>query len=153
MRHHACATDDYVPFPILHQSGPLSRFFPADVGRPAHAPRRAGRVVPVAVDRVGAAMVVSPAPAAAPPAIELQRVWLGWRDRIAVRDASGVFSRGSLTAVVGPNGAGKSTLIKAMAGRLSPARGRIRIDPEIAGDLACLPQSAELDLDFPVSTF
>jgi len=98
-------------------------------------------------------MVVNPAAEAPAPAIELQQVWLGWRDRIAVRDASGAFPRGSLTAVVGPNGAGKSTLIKAMAGRLSPARGRIRIDPEIAGDLACLPQSAELDLDFPISTF
>ena len=98
-------------------------------------------------------MVVNPAADAAPPAIELQQVWLGWRDRIAVRDASGVFPQGSLTAVVGPNGAGKSTLIKAMAGRLSPARGRIRIDPAMAGDLACLPQSAELDLHFPISTF
>ncbi|MFC4298697.1 MULTISPECIES: metal ABC transporter ATP-binding protein [Castellaniella] len=98
-------------------------------------------------------MVVSPAPGEAPPAIELQQVWLGWRDRIAVRDASGVFPQGSLTAVVGPNGAGKSTLVKAISGRLNPARGRIRIDPALAGDLACLPQSAELDLDFPISTF
>ncbi len=98
-------------------------------------------------------MVVNPAPGEAPPAIELQQVWLGWRDRIAVRDASGVFPQGSLTAVVGPNGAGKSTLVKAISGRLSPVRGRIRIDPAIANDLACLPQSAELDLDFPISTF
>ncbi|CAM5186283.1 hypothetical protein CDEN61S_02124 [Castellaniella denitrificans] len=50
-------------------------------------------------------MVVTPASDAAAPAIELQQVWLGWRDRIAVRDASGVFPMGSLTAVVGPNGA------------------------------------------------
>lgn len=98
-------------------------------------------------------MVVNPAPGAAAPAIELQQVWLGWRDRIAVRDVSGVFPQGSMTAVVGPNGAGKSTLIKAMAGRLSPIRGRIRVDPAVAADLACLPQSAELDLDFPISTF
>lgn len=86
-------------------------------------------------------------------AIELRQVWLGWRDRIAVRDANGIFTQGSLTAVVGPNGAGKSTLIKAMAGRLSPVRGRIRIDAALARDLTCLPQSAELDLDFPISTF
>lgn len=92
-------------------------------------------------------MVVSPT------AIELQQVWLGWRDRIAVRDASGAFAQGSLTALVGPNGAGKSTLIKALTGRLSPARGRIRIAPELARSLACLPQSTELDLDFPISTF
>ncbi len=87
------------------------------------------------------------------PAIELQQVWLGWRDRIAVRDACGTFASGTLTALVGPNGAGKSTLIKALTGRLSPARGHIRIDPALARSLACLPQSAELDLDFPISTF
>ncbi|WP_322997700.1 ABC transporter ATP-binding protein [Castellaniella sp.] len=87
------------------------------------------------------------------PAIELQQVWLGWRDRIAVRDACGTFSQGALTAVVGPNGAGKSTLIKALTGRLSPARGHIRIDPDLGRSLACLPQAAELDLDFPISTF
>lgn len=86
-------------------------------------------------------------------AIELQQVWLGWRDRIALRDISGGFVPGSLTAVVGPNGAGKSTLIKGMAGRLNPIRGNIRLDNTIANDIACLPQSAELDLDFPISTF
>ena len=98
-------------------------------------------------------MVVNPAPGVDPCAIELQQVWLGWRDRIAVRDASGRFPQGTMTALVGPNGAGKSTLVKAMAGRLNPLRGHIRIDPEAAGDLACLPQSAELDLSFPISTF
>ncbi|WP_323018404.1 ABC transporter ATP-binding protein [Castellaniella sp.] len=92
----------------------------------------------------------APAPASA---IELQQVWLGWRDRIAVRDACGTFSRGTLTALVGPNGAGKSTLIKALTGRLSPVRGQIRIEPDLGRSLACLPQSAELDLDFPISTF
>ncbi|CAM5785635.1 ABC transporter ATP-binding protein [Castellaniella caeni] len=91
--------------------------------------------------------------AALSPAIELQQVWLGWHDRIAVRDACGVFPQGTLTALVGPNGAGKSTLIKALTGRLSPARGRIRIEPGLAHSLACLPQSAELDLSFPISTF
>uniref|UniRef100_UPI00333E7E04 metal ABC transporter ATP-binding protein n=1 Tax=Castellaniella defragrans TaxID=75697 RepID=UPI00333E7E04 len=87
------------------------------------------------------------------PAIELERVWLGWRDRVAVRDAGGVFEQGSLTAVVGPNGAGKSTLIKGIAGRLNPLRGRIHVAADLARHLVCLPQSAELDLTFPISTF
>ncbi len=87
------------------------------------------------------------------PAIELERVWLGWRDRIAVRDVSGVFEQGSLTAIVGPNGAGKSTLVKGIAGRLNPLRGRIHLAVDVARRLACLPQSAELDLGFPISTF
>lgn len=88
-----------------------------------------------------------------PPVIELHQVWLGWRDRIALRDVSGHFARGSMTAVVGPNGAGKSSLLKAMAGRISPVRGQIRIHPDVRDNMVCLPQAAELDLDFPVSTF
>lgn len=87
------------------------------------------------------------------PAVELQQVWLGWHDRVAVRDASGIFDQGSLTAIVGPNGAGKSTLVKAVSGQLSPMRGRIRVAPTVGRQLACLPQRAELDLSFPVSTF
>lgn len=85
--------------------------------------------------------------------IELQQVWLGWRDRIALRDISGGFVPGSLTAVVGPNGAGKSTLVKGIAGRINPLRGNIRINSNIANEIVCLPQSAELDLDFPITTF
>lgn len=87
------------------------------------------------------------------PAIELQQVWLGWHDRIALRDLSGVFVQGSSTAVVGPNGAGKSTLIKALTGRVSPLRGRIRLESHLAKSLACLPQAAELNPDFPISTY
>lgn len=88
-----------------------------------------------------------------PSAIELQHLWLGWRDRIAVRDITGSFAQGSLTAIVGPNGAGKSTLIKGIAGRLNPLRGQIAMKTDPTHRLACLPQSAELDLDFPISTF
>lgn len=41
----------------------------------------------------------------------------GYRRGVAVvRDASAVFGRGSLTAIVGPNGAGKSSLLRGMAG-------------------------------------
>lgn len=86
-------------------------------------------------------------------AIELQRVWLGWRERIAVRDASGSFASGSLTAVVGPNGAGKSTLLKGIMGRLSPLKGTIQLGAGVSHQIACLPQAAELDLSFPISTF
>lgn len=87
-----------------------------------------------------------------PAVIQLDQVSLGWRDRVAVRDVSGVFRRGSLTAVVGPNGAGKSTLLKGVAGLLSPLRGSIRV----AGGtdaIACLPQAGELERSFPVSTY
>ncbi|MFT0533804.1 metal ABC transporter ATP-binding protein [Castellaniella hirudinis] len=105
---------------------------------------------------VGAAAPAEPEGAphvAAAPAIALRQVWLGWHDRIALRDVSGAFAQGALTALVGPNGAGKSTLLKALDGRLNALRGQVRIRPDLARHLACLPQSAELDLSFPISTF
>lgn len=86
-------------------------------------------------------------------AIELDQVSLGWRDRVAVRDLSGAFGRGTLTAIVGPNGAGKSTLVKGIMGVLNPLRGEIRLAGDPARDMACLPQSGELDRSFPISTF
>jgi len=85
--------------------------------------------------------------------IELDQVCLGWRDRVAVRDVTGTFERGSLTAIVGPNGAGKSTLIKGIMGLVSPVRGRIRFGRETSGQKACLPQLGELDRSFPVTTY
>lgn len=85
--------------------------------------------------------------------IELDQVSLGWRDRVAVRDVSGVFERGSLTAIVGPNGAGKSTLVKGIMGVLNPLRGHIRLAGDPRQDMACLPQVGELDRSFPISTY
>ena len=85
--------------------------------------------------------------------IELDQVSLGWRDRVAVRDVSGAFERGSLTAIVGPNGAGKSTLVKGIMGVLSPLRGQIRLMDDARNEMACLPQVGELDRSFPISTY
>jgi len=85
-------------------------------------------------------------------AIELEQVSLGWRNRLAVRNVSGTFACGSLTAIVGPNGAGKSTLLKGMTGSLAPLRGQIRIHGH-KNELACLPQAAQLDRQFPISVY
>lgn len=85
--------------------------------------------------------------------IELDQVSLGWRDRVAVRDVSGAFERGSLTAIVGPNGAGKSTLLKGITGLVSPLRGNIRTSGRADSQIACLPQLGELDRSFPISTY
>src|SRR5690625_4911249 len=87
------------------------------------------------------------------PAIELDQVYLGWRDRLAVRDVSGVFEKGSMTAVVGPNGAGKSTLIKGIMGQVSPVRGRIRLNVDARRHIACMPQADTLDRKFPVTVY
>ncbi|HLS51443.1 MAG TPA: metal ABC transporter ATP-binding protein [Burkholderiaceae bacterium] len=86
-------------------------------------------------------------------AITLEHVWLGWRDRIALRDITGQFNSGSLTAIVGPNGAGKSTLVKGIMGVISPMRGKILLPNRQASDIAYLPQATELDRSFPISVY
>jgi len=86
------------------------------------------------------------------PAIELEQVSLGWRNRLAVRNVSGSFACGSLTAIVGPNGAGKSTLLKGMTGSLAPLRGQIRLHGK-RDELTYLPQAAQLDRQFPISVY
>jgi zinc/manganese transport system ATP-binding protein len=69
--------------------------------------------------------------------------------RPAVHHVSFEVPRGSLTAVVGPNGAGKSTLLRALAGLHAPSEGGIEgLRP---GEVALLPQQAQLDRAFPLN--
>ena len=83
--------------------------------------------------------------------IALSGLTVAYDRRAAVRDVTGRFAPGSLTAVVGPNGAGKSTLVKAIAGTLPVAAGRIDRGGLRAHELGYLPQAAEIDRSFPLS--
>lgn len=85
--------------------------------------------------------------------IRLEHAFLGWHDKIAVRDINGVFRRGSLTAIVGPNGAGKSTLLKGLIGQINPLRGHIRINRAVEKRMALLPQMGDIDKSFPISAY
>jgi zinc/manganese transport system ATP-binding protein len=79
--------------------------------------------------------------------IRLEDLTLGYDGHPAVHHLTGTFTAGSLTAIVGPNGSGKSTLLKGIMGTLSPLGGRI----VRSGDIAYLPQSAEIDRSFPAT--
>lgn len=84
--------------------------------------------------------------------VTVRDLTVGYRERIAVEDVSGIFAAGSLTAIVGANGAGKTTLLQAIAGLATPRRGSIEISgAEGPADLAYLPQSDSIDRDFPIS--
>ena len=67
----------------------------------------------------------------------------------ALNEISGVFHRGSLTAIAGPNGAGKSTLLKLIVGAVRPSAGKIRLAKNLS--VAYLPQINALQRDFPMS--
>jgi len=80
-------------------------------------------------------------------AIRLNDLTLGYDGHPAVHHLHGAFAAGSLTAIVGPNGSGKSTLLKGIMGWLTPIGGKI----ERTGEIAYLPQSAEIDKSFPAT--
>ena len=83
-------------------------------------------------------------------AIQLHDLTLGYDRHPAVHHLDGRFEVGSLTAIIGPNGAGKSTLLKALAGTLAPLSGSVSM-PSQGVRIAYLPQSADIDRDFPIS--
>ena len=87
----------------------------------------------------------------APPPIRLEHVTLRRGGHDVIRDLSGVFAPGSLTAITGPNGAGKSTLLQALCGARPVASGRIDRGGLEARDIALLPQEGRLDRAFPVT--
>lgn len=90
-----------------------------------------------------------------PHRLELQKINIGYGDKIVLRDLSFQVPHGSRVAVVGPNGAGKSTLFKALVGLLPLQQGNIFIHGEALGShqdcVAYVPQREEVDWRFPVT--
>jgi zinc/manganese transport system ATP-binding protein len=86
-----------------------------------------------------------------PAPIDLERVTLRRGGQDVVRDLSGSFAPGSLTAVAGPNGAGKSTLLQALCGAFPIASGTIDRNDMGARAIALLPQEGRLDRSFPIT--
>ncbi len=80
-------------------------------------------------------------------AIRLDDLTLGYDGHPAVHHLTGSFAAGSLTAIAGPNGSGKSTLLKGIVGALPALGGSL----SRSGDIAYLPQSAEIDRGFPAT--
>lgn len=79
--------------------------------------------------------------------------------RLALYNASCAVEPGTITALVGPNGGGKSTLFKAIMGFLNPSEGQVRVGNLTVEKaqkkqlMAYVPQSDEVDWNFPVSVF
>lgn len=82
--------------------------------------------------------------------VELSDLTVSYRRHPAVHHVSGVFRRGSQTALVGPNGAGKSSLLKSLLGLVPIDHGNVRMNVERC-HVAYLPQRFEIDQSFPLS--
>ncbi|MGD1940555.1 MAG: metal ABC transporter ATP-binding protein [Leptolyngbyaceae cyanobacterium] len=79
--------------------------------------------------------------------------------RLALYNATCTVEPGTITALVGPNGSGKSTLFKSIMGFLRPSQGQVRVGglpvhkAQKQQLMAYVPQSDEVDWNFPVSVF
>jgi ABC-2 type transport system ATP-binding protein len=90
--------------------------------------------------------------------IEVEDFHKAFADHVAVQGVTFGVEPGDLLAVIGPNGAGKTTTMRAIAGIISPSRGRLSIagiDIEADGvaaksRLAFVPDDAPLFHDLTV---
>nr|WP_105385999.1 manganese/iron ABC transporter ATP-binding protein [Neorhizobium alkalisoli] len=89
--------------------------------------------------------------------LKLDNVTVAYRNGLtALRHASFVVPKGTITALVGVNGAGKSTLFKAIMGFVTLTEGSVEILGMSAREalrknlVAYVPQAEEVDWNFPV---
>ncbi len=92
--------------------------------------------------------------------LEVQDVNVAYSEgRLALRDANLRLERGTICGLIGLNGSGKSTLFKTIMGFLTPLEGRVSVegvssrDAQKRGLVAYVPQSEEVDWNFPVAVW
>lgn len=91
--------------------------------------------------------------------IRVEDVTVDYSGNIALRDAHLQVLEGSICGLIGVNGSGKSTLFKAIMGFLKPTSGQVFIDDlpvrqaQKLGRIAYVPQTDEIDFNFPVSVW
>lgn len=74
------------------------------------------------------------------PVIEVERLTIGWGDRILMQDLSFDVAAGSVFAILGGSGSGKSTLLRNMIGLEVPRSGAVRIRATARDEPAGRPQ-------------
>lgn len=91
--------------------------------------------------------------------IDIENVTVAYHGKVALHKASLQLKAGTICGLVGMNGAGKSTLFKAVMGFVKPVSGRVLINGlpirlvQKSNLVAYVPQSEEVDWNFPVSVY
>jgi ABC-type Mn2+/Zn2+ transport system ATPase subunit len=91
--------------------------------------------------------------------IDIENVTVTYHGKVALHQASLQLKPGTICGLVGMNGAGKSTLFKAIMGFVKPVSGQILINGlpirrvQKSSLVAYIPQSEEVDWNFPVSVY
>lgn len=89
--------------------------------------------------------------------IDVENVTVAYHGKVALHGASVQIKPGSICGLVGMNGSGKSTLFKAIMGFVKPTTGKVLINGlpirmvQKNNLVAYVPQSEEVDWNFPVS--
>jgi ABC-type Mn2+/Zn2+ transport system ATPase subunit len=89
--------------------------------------------------------------------IDVENVTVAYHGKVALHGASVQLQASSICGLVGMNGSGKSTLFKAIMGFVKPTTGRVLINGlpmrmvQKNNLVAYVPQSEEVDWNFPVS--
>lgn len=87
--------------------------------------------------------------------VSLNRVSVGYGQKVVLADLQLELPRGSFTALLGANGSGKSTLVKTLAGLQPPLAGQVRITAASGARamIGYVPQREQLDPLFLFSGF
>jgi len=91
--------------------------------------------------------------------IDIENVTVAYNGKVALHGVNLQLESGSICGLVGMNGAGKSTLFKAIMGFPKPTTGRVLIQGmpvrivQKKSLVAYVPQSEEVDWNFPVSVW
>lgn len=87
--------------------------------------------------------------------LEITNLTAAYHDRIVLHDVTLHLPAGEVMAILGANGAGKSTLIKAALNLINPLAGEAKFFGSSLSKtrkrVGYMPQSAEVDWDFPTT--
>ncbi|MDQ2625281.1 MAG: metal ABC transporter ATP-binding protein [Actinomycetota bacterium] len=90
------------------------------------------------------------------PAVEIRGLEVRYGEILALHDAHLAVAPGRVCGLVGMNGAGKTSLLRSVLGLTRPVSGVVLVDgappaaARRAGTVAYVPQSEDVDWDFPL---
>jgi ABC-type sugar transport system ATPase subunit len=82
--------------------------------------------------------------------LELQNLTINYDNKPVIQDLSLAINDGEMVSLLGPSGVGKTTILKAIAGLLHPASGRININGKAVDHLAAENRDAVLIFQKPL---
>lgn len=89
--------------------------------------------------------------------ISVRHVWADYDSEPVLEDINFSVRELDFIGLIGPNGGGKTTLLKVLLGLLQPTQGEVRVLGQSIKQgrrhIGYVPQSVELDRDFPVNVW